>query len=150
MSTTHSYIVPSDVKINDQIKFRVTSIEDSNIYSGKVIGIVNYAAARVYNGDIASSHTLMLEGMSQKYNIDIETIPYIKDETFIVVSCSDGLCRPFAYSWLCKPTGEHGYVEIIEEGKTYSIRVMDASADSIAAAISLLRNNGYVCHIISE
>jgi len=152
-----SKVKPESLKVGDRIKFKVYDISDQTIYSGKVIGISNYNAARIYGSDIAAQNDLMnkgrvaqLGGTSASDYTNIENTIDIKEQTFIIVECADESIRPFAFSWLKTEDDVDGYVSLITEGRTYIITVYDCNNSEINNAMQLLRDNNYVCKLTVE
>ena len=144
---TNEQISPNSVKVGDQIKFTTISIKDTTVYSGKVIGIGDFATARVY-GDVASAHLVMEQGMSQ---IDSSvTLIDVTKQTFLIVKCYDGVVRPFAFEWLKDDMGNYGKVTVIEPGAIYAIKLYDASASDASSALNVLRAKGYVCKLVKS
>lgn len=145
--STNDQISPVSVKVGDQIKFSTINIKDTTVYSGKVIGIGDFATARVY-GDVASTHLTMEQGMSQ---IDSNvTLIDVTNQTYLIVKCHDGVVRPFAYEWLQSETGVYGKVTVITPGAVYNIKLYDASASDAAIALDILRAKGYVCKLVKS
>lgn len=144
----NTQVIPSSLKINDYIRFRVISLKDTGIYTGKVVGICNYDTARMYNSDVAALHLLMQQGYSMSRSKDADTLLDVRSQTFIVVECMDGVVRPFAYEWLMTVNEVYGYVELIVKGLVYNIRLYDVTQTEAANAATLLRNAGYTLKII--
>lgn len=137
-------ITPASVKVGDQIKFKTIHIKDTTIYSGKVVGIADFATARIY-GDVAATHLAMSQGLSQ--HDSSKTLLDVTKQTFLIVKCYDGVTRPFAFEWLITEDDIYGYVSVIEIGAIYSIRLYDVSADEASIAMEFLKSKGYTCKL---
>lgn len=148
MATNATQVLPASLKINDYIRFRVISTKDTSIYTGKVIGICGYETARMYNSDVVAQHLLMQQGFSLMEASRDGSMLDIREQTFIVVHCMDGIDRPFAYEWLMSVNEVYGYVELIVKGLVYNIRLYDVTASEAANAAELLRNSGYTLKMI--
>jgi hypothetical protein len=133
-------ISPLSIKVGDTIKFTVIDINDTTLYSGKVVSVCDYDSARAY-ADVNAIHQAMLAAD-----------PMIDDVTllrFIVVECYDGVRRPYGFqtdgkkSWF-----SNNSVEVIETGSEYQIKLYNVSNEEATLAIRILREQGYVCKIV--
>lgn len=149
MANKSTTVQPEQLKINDYIRFRVISIKDTSIYTGKVIGICGFETARMYNSDIVAQHLLMQQGFTLRNESKNNDMLDIREQTFIVVHCMDGIDRPFAFEWLMTQDESWKYVELIEKGLVYNIRLYDVTASEAANAAEILRNSGYTLKIVS-
>ena len=135
-------IAPSLVRIGDTIKFTVKDLNDNNVYSGKVVSICDYESARSY-ADVAAIHQAMLAA-----DASLDDVSLMR---FLIVECYDGIRRPFGFeidasgSWF---TGNA--VDRIDVGKTYKIKLYNASADDASLAIRVLRSHGITCKLVTE
>lgn len=130
---------PSECAIGNYIKFAVISNLDNNIYSGRIVSICDYDTARIYS-DVAATHQEMLQS-GIEFDIDITQM------RFIIVQCYDDVRRAFAFD----PNGQSWFygnrVKLIDPGSTYFIKVFNSTKDDVLAAVTLLRDRGYVCKI---
>lgn len=133
-------------KLGDTIRFKTISNVDVNVYSGKVIGIVDFERARTY-GDVAATHLQMEQGASLNGK---EELIDVTQQKFLIVSCSSGEVIPFGFEWLQSTDNEQGVVERIAVGYTYTIRLYNVSSAEAATAMNLLRQNGYVCKLLKK
>lgn len=135
-------IAPSLVKIGNTIKFTVKDLNDNTVYSGKVVSICDYESARSY-ADVAATHQAMLAA-----DASLDDVSLMR---FLIVECYDGIRRPFGFeinasgSWF---TGNA--VELVDEGKSYKVKLYNATADDAALAIRVLRSHGITCKLITE
>jgi len=131
---------PSACSIGDMIKFKLISEFDVTNYSGKIKAITDFDRARPY-GDIASLHSSMVSGASfiQKELIDCRL------DTYFIVLCHDGQIRPIGFQWI-----KDDLVEIISEDRTYDLRLFNISPEKAAQALAILRNNDFICKLITK
>ena len=136
-------ISPSMVSIGNTIKFTVKDLNDNTVYSGKVVSICDYESARSY-ADVAAIHQGMLAA-----DATLDDVSLLR---FLIVECYDGIRRPFGFevkanggSWF---TGNA--VELIDEGKSYQIKLYNVTADDASLAIRVLRNHGITCKLLSN
>ena len=135
-------ISPNLVQIGNMIKFTVKDLNDNNAYTGKVVSICDYESARSY-ADVAAIHQSMLAADG--------TLDDVELLRFLIVECYDGVRRPFGFeasgagSWFT-----NNAVELVDEGKSYNIKLFNTSEDVATFAIRLLRNHGIACKIIEN
>lgn len=151
--TEKKYVTPDVCIVGDTIKFRTINPNDNTIYTGKIIGIVDFERARVY-GDVAAMHLAMEQGLEQlrsknKPNKLNELIDVTKQK-FFIIERSTGEIVPYAFEWLRTTTNEYGYVEKVEVGGTYTIRLYNVNASEADIALNILKTNGYVCKLIAS
>lgn len=136
-----SQISPNLVTIGNTIKFTVKDLNDTTVYSGKVVSICDYESARAY-ADVAAIHQGMLSADA--------TLDDVSNLRFLIVECYDGIRRPFGFevnskgSWFTGNT-----VELIDEGSNYQIKLYNATANDATLAIRVLRSHGLTCKLIT-
>lgn len=146
-TTKQKYVVPIECAVSDTIKFRTINLNDNTIYTGKIIGIVDFERARVY-GDVAAMHLAMEQGLAQIRSNDI--LIDVTKQKFFIIELSNGEIVPYAFEWLRTATNEYGYVEKVEVGGTYTIRLYNVNASEADIALNILKTNGYVCKLIAS
>lgn len=133
---------PTLVKIGDTIRYTLKDLNDTIVYSGKVVALCDYESAKAY-ADVIATHQAMLAADS--------TIDDVDTLRFLIVECYDGVRRPVGYqadgknSWF---TGNQ--LEIIEVGREFTIRLYNTSSSDAAMAIRILREQGFSCKIESK
>ncbi|MBR1987480.1 MAG: hypothetical protein IKA36_00420 [Clostridia bacterium] len=131
---------PSLVKIGDTIKYTLKDLNDTTVYSGRVVAICDYESARAY-ADILAIHQAMLAADIQLG--DITTF------RFLIVEGNDGVRRPVGYeiggdnSWFTNNS-----VEIIDVGTEYTIKLFNASASDASLAIRVPNEQGFSCKLV--
>lgn len=146
MATNTGVIKVTQCGLGDMIRFKTISTTDINVYSGRVIGIVDFERARTY-GDVAATHLQMVQSAS------ISNYPDLVDVTqqkFLVVELSNGDVTPYAFEWLMSRNGILREIERIEVGYTYTIRLYNVSSDEAGRALNLLKQNGFVCKLLKK
>lgn len=146
MATSGNVINVYQCSLGDTIKFKTINSIDVNVYSGKIIGIVDFERARTY-GDVAATHLQMEQSASM---LGKESLTDITQQQFLIVELSNGTITPYAFEWLQTAGGTYGCVEKIDVGATYTIRLYNVSADDASAALLLLKQNGYVCKLLKK
>ena len=135
-------ISPAMVQIGNTIKFTVKDFNDNTVYSGKVVSICDYESARAY-ADVAASHQAMLAADA--------TLDDVSLMRFLIVECYDGVRRPFGFeinesgSWF-----SGNAVELIDPGKSYKIKLYNATSEDATLAIRVLRAHGITCKLLEE
>jgi len=117
----------------DTVKFKVKSLMGEKVYSGKVLAIAAYSIAHAY-GDVGAMQTEVAQA-------EEDDLSSVKDQTYMIVKLdSEDRPRPFAFEWIKS-------IERIEEGKTYTITLFNASAADANAAVSILKGYNYSCKL---
>ena len=130
---------PATVKIGDTVRYTVKDLNDTVVYSGKVVAICDYESAKSY-ADVLSIHQAMLAADGSLG--DITTF------RFLIIEGYDRVRRPVGFeigggnSWF---TGNQ--LEIIDIGKEYTIRLFNASLDDATLAVRILHEQGFSCKI---
>lgn len=132
--------------LGDTIRFKTINTFDINVYSGKIIGIVDFERARTY-GDVAATHLQMEQSASQ---LGMDDLIDVTQQKFLIVTLSNGDITPYAFEWLTDRNGNKGVVEKIEVGYTYTIRLYNVSADEAGQAVNQLKSSGYVCKLLKK
>ena len=143
--TNYGIVKVSECNLGDTIKFKTISPIDANVYSGKIIGIVDFERARVY-GDVAAIHQQMEQGVSA---LDV-TLTDVTQQQFFIVELYNGEVAPYATEWLQSEKNTRGEVEKIAIGATYTIRLYNVSDSNDSRALEILRSNGYVCKLLKR
>ncbi len=116
------------------IKFRTINAHDSNLYSGTVAGICEYAIAKDYKDVVA-------------YNKEVkEDTPSIADATelnYFIINLQDGSKAAFAAEWV-----EASSLIIIDAAQNVTILLYNTTTSAALTAIQLLTDNGYPCKIV--
>lgn len=133
---------PSQVKIGDTIRYTLIDINDTVVYTGKVVAICDYEAAKAY-ADVVSTHQAMLAANALMDDVE--------DLRFFIVEGYDGVRRPVGYqvdgkySWFT-----NNKLEIIEVGSIYTIQLINASAADAALALRVLNEQGISCKLVQD
>ena len=152
MASTSPIVLASACSVGEMIKFCTLNPNDLTIYSGKVIGIVDFERARVY-GDVSAMHLAMEQGYEKytKQGTDPAKLQDVTQQKFLIVALTDGSIVPYAFEWLCDSENKRfGNVTRIEQGSTYTIRLYNVDASSASTALDILKSNGYVCRLIKD
>lgn len=134
-----SHQSPSTVKIGDTVKYTVKDLNDTVVYSGKVVAICDYESAKAY-ADVLAIHQAMLAADG--------TLGDITTFRFLIIEGYDKVRRPVGYeiggrnSWF---TGNE--LDIIDVGKEYTIRLFNVSLDDATLAIRVLHEQGFSCKL---
>ena len=145
-TTEQNLVKVSQCNLGDTIKFKTINPIDVNVYSGKIIGIVDFERARTY-GDVAAIHLQMAHGASSMGKDDLIDVT---QQQFLVVELYNGEIVPYAFEWLQSPGGSYGSVQKIDVGATYTIRLYNVSDTDASTALSILKQNGYVCKLLKK
>lgn len=145
-TTEKDLITVSQCNLGDTIKFKTINLIDVNVYSGKIIGIVDFERARTY-GDVAAIHLQMEQGASSMNKVELIDVTQQK---FLIVELYNGEIAPYAFEWLQSPGGTYGSVQKISVGATYTIRLYNVSDTDASTALSILKQNGYVCKLLKK
>ena len=136
---------PRSLKIGDTIKFSVKDYTDNVVYSGRIVSICDYQAARSYD-DVVSRHQSMKSADA--------TLGNVETFRFYIVECHDGVRRPFGYcpsgpvvesggfSWFANDR-----VELIMPGNEYTVTLFNTTSDDAAMAVRILREHGFACRL---
>ena len=143
----NTIIAVSECKLHTVIRFKTISIRDTNVYSGTVIGIVDFERARTY-GDVSATHLEMEQGAS--LNKGSKKLVDVTQQQFLIVDLSNGQVTPFAFEWITTVNGDAEQVEVIDVGATYTIRLYNVTTTEASTALNLLKSNGYVCKLIKR
>lgn len=134
--------LPTSIKIGDTVQFSVIDINDTTLYSGKVVAITDYQSARAYS-DVMVTHQAMLN-----VDPDIDDVELLR---FLIVECYDGVRRPFGF----QPYGGKSWflnnnLTVIEEGQEFKIKLYNCSETDATLAIRILREQGISCKIVEK
>lgn len=130
---------PSTVKIGDTVRYTLKDLNDTVVYSGRVVAICDYESAKVY-ADVIAIHQAMLAADG--------TLGDITQYRFFIVEGYDKVRRPVGFeigtnkSWV---SGDA--LEIIDIGTNYTIRLFNASLDDATLAIRVLQEQGFSCKL---
>lgn len=139
-------VLASNCTVGSLIKFKTISNVDSSVYTGTVIGICDYPRARVY-GDVAATHLSMEQGQAL---LGIDPLVDVTEQQFLIVQLATGDIVPYATEWLTTTTGTHGYVELVDVGGTFIIKLYNVSSSDAATAVNVLKDAGYVCKLVKQ
>ena len=130
---------PASVKIGDTVRYTLKDLNDTVVYSGRVVAICDYESARAY-ADVVAMHQAMLAADT--------TLGDITSYRFFIVEGYDKVRRPVGFeigttkSWLSGDT-----LEIIDVGTTYTIKLFNASLEDATMAIRVLHEQGFSCKL---
>lgn len=130
---------PNAVKIGDTIRYTVKDLNDTVVYTGKVVAICDYESAKAY-ADVLAIHQAMLAADG--------TLGDITTFRFLIIEGYDKVRRPVGFeiggrnSWF---TGNK--LDIIDVGTEYTIRLFNASLDDATLAIRVLHEQGFSCKL---
>ena len=130
---------PNAVKIGDTIRYTVKDLNDTVVYTGKVVAICDYESAKAY-ADVLAIHQAMLAADG--------TLGDITTFRFLIIEGYDKVRRPVGFeiggrnSWF---TGNE--LDIIDVGTEYTIRLFNASLDDATLAIRVLHEQGFSCKL---
>lgn len=126
----------SSIKINGveivqgiEIRFKTHNKSDSQTYTGKVMGVVNYDVASSYS-DIDATHA------NQEYEIAKKEITA---ENFILVRTLDNAIRPFAVSWIVNDTS-FMRTDIAQDA---TITIFNVSTEKLYQIMTYIRDAGF-------
>lgn len=130
---------PNSITNGQTIRFKSISTHDNVIWTGKVVGIVNYDIAR----SIEDIDTYYLD--VKKYNADLKAKEAL---TYLVLHVAENetttVTRVFATAWI-----DEGSLEIVEENTYVTIKVYDVNSDRAKDILTAIQDLGYVAEIVS-
>ena len=133
----------AEINIGDNIEFTVKDYNDNVNYVGKVVAICDYETARSFEDVVARHQSILAADPS----LDMDISHY----RFLIVECSDGVRRPFAFD---PSTGKSWFtndeVDLIEPYETYYIRITGANLDQANIALRILKQHGYSCSLSTK
>jgi len=136
---TSNLIQPTDININDVITFSSKSLNDDNVYYGKVISKCSFDLAKTYGDVVAMYNNVSLDANEPALG-PIDTLNYIllrlmengtNEEKFII---------PFALEWM-------DTVSLVSERKRMTITVFDADVGDSAAILAALKSIGKIAKV---
>lgn len=116
-----------------EVRFKTYNKKDSQLYSGRVLGTVNYDIAASYS-DVDATHANMASNVAKKE---------ITAETFILIKTGDGATRPFAVSWIIDDTT---FVRT-DIATDVSITIFNVSTEQTYQILTYIRNAGFDCEL---
>lgn len=125
-------IEPSQIKINDRIKFKTYSDRDNVTHIGTVLNICTYPIAKRM-ADVDNIYQDYKRVMKDSLP-DKERLNY-----FLLQSSPDEADRLFAFEFLDPST-----VEMATDNTYLDVRVFDVDTNKEDELLTLLRANGYV------
>ena len=146
MANEQNVISVTKCSLGSTIRFKTINTIDVNVYSGKVIGIVDFERARTY-GDVTATHLQMEQSASM---LGKDKLTDVTQQQFLIVELFNGEIVPYAFEWLQTSGGTYECVEEIEVGATYTIRLYNVSSNEAGTALNLLKQNGYVCKLLKQ
>lgn len=114
-----------------EIRFKTHSKNDSQFYSGKVMGVVSYDIA-VMHADIDAIHA------NQEYEVAKKEIT---SEDFILIKTADGAIRPFAVSWIIDDTT----FMRTDTARDVTITLFNVSNEKLYQILTYIRDAGLQC-----
>ncbi len=131
--TTNSTLKINGVEIVSgiEIRFKTHSKVDSQIYTGKVMGIVNYDVAASYS-DVDATHA------NQAYSVSRREITA---EDFILVKTADNAIRPFAVCWIVNDTS---FIRT-DTAQDATITIFNISTEQLYQILTYIRDRGFQC-----
>ena len=114
-----------------EIRFKTHSKNDSQFYSGKVLGVVSYDVAAMH-ADIDAIHA------NQEYEVAKKEIT---SESFILVRTSDGAIRPFAICWIVDDTT----FMRTDTATDVTIVLHNVSTEKLYQVLTYIRDAGLQC-----
>lgn len=114
-----------------EIRFKTHNKSDSQYYSGKVMGVVDYDVAAMH-ADIDAIHA------NQKYEVAKKEITA---ENFILVRTADNAIRPFAVSWIVDDT-TFMRTDIAQD---VTITIFNVSNEKLYQILTYIRDAGFEC-----
>ena len=133
-----SSVAPSEVRVGDNVK--VVVLDDTSIaYTGKVIGIASYPAAKSMGSDIAARHEQVKSAITATGG---GTIADILDQKFLILDTGSTMPTVIAFDWI-----QDNEVELIEMGATYTIKLLNSSKEKAEEAVAILRANSISCKL---
>lgn len=128
---------PDKCVVGETISFKLISKFDVVVYSGKIQAITDYDRARPF-GDIPAIHSSMAASTE-------EELMDPRLDKYLIVKCQDNQHRPIGFQWI-----EDGLVEVISSDDTYEIKIYSTTQARAAYALSILRNEGYICKLVPK
>ena len=130
---TNSVIKINGVEIVSgiEIRFKTHSKVDSQYYSGKVVGVVNYDVAASY-ADVDATHANQAWVVARKE---------LTAENFILVKTADNAIRPFAVSWIVDDT-TFMRTDIAQDA---TITIFNVSTEKLYQILTYIRDAGFQC-----
>ena len=114
-----------------EIRFKTHSKVDSQTYTGKVMGIVNYDVAASYS-DVDATHANQSYAVSRKE---------ITAEDFILVKTADNAIRPFAVCWIVNDTS---FIRT-DTAQDATITIFNISNEQLYQLLTYIRDHGFQC-----
>lgn len=111
-----------------QVKFKTYSKVDQQTYRGRILGCVNFTAARGF-GDIISMHNDMKASVAKQE---------VVVDTFLLIETTDGAIRPFAVSWINADTFEQ-----TDASKDVNLVLHNVTQSQLAIILTLIRDRGF-------
>lgn len=122
------------VSVGDKIKFRTINSYDTNVWTGDVMGFVNYDIAKLHT-DVVAYHTNVL-----KTNPDVDPAAELD---YILIKTTEGVVRAYAVDWV-QPTT----LVIVDTSNNITVKVYNVTAEQGVTILTLLKDNNYSCEII--
>ena len=133
MATSNAVISINGVEIvkGIEIRFKTHNKKDSQFYTGKVMGIVNYDVAASYS-DVDATHANMAYVVAKKE---------VTAEDFILVRTADKAIRPFAVSWIVDDTT----FMRTDTAQDVTITIFNVSTEKLLQILTYIRDAGFQC-----
>lgn len=129
MATNKITINGVDIVQGIEIRFKTHNKTDSQTYSGKVMGIVNYDVAASY-ADVDATHANQTYAVARKE---------ITSEDFILVRTLDNAIRPFAVSWIVDDTT---FIRT-DIAQDVTITIFNVSNEKLYQILTYIRDAGF-------
>lgn len=133
MATSNAVISINGVEIvkGIEVRFKTHNKKDSQTYSGKVVGVVDYDVAHNY-ADIDATHANMAYAVAKKE---------ITSEDFILIKTADNAVRPFAVSWIVDDTT----FMRTDTAQDATITIFNVSTEKLYQILTYIRDAGFQC-----
>ena len=142
LSSTEPFLA----KIGDYVKYTLKNLNDTTMYSGKVVAICDYEAAKAY-ADVLALHQAMLTGDAIVNSDSISTVQDVTCYQFLIVECYDGVRRPVGFCTDNQSSKWTNEFYIIEPGQTITISLFNVSISDAKLALQILTEQGFSCSI---
>ena len=128
------------IEIGVKVKFQTINTYDPLLWTGSVIGIVDYSVAKLV-GDVDNYHNEVLKDTPGTTPLD--------EQDFLILETTDGSTPSKKVAFAVEHINETS-VQLVDVNENLNIRIFNVAPSSTATILQLLAENGFQARQITE